>query len=109
MENLKTITNIVRVFLENEPKTRNSDSYLYLKVLEYVSKEEGFALSYMTVPYFLEHMKEYGFPPFESVRRTRQKLQQTYPELAAADSVQTMRHDKEAVYLEYVRDANHDI
>lgn len=109
MENLKTITNIVRVFLENEPKTRNSDSYLYLKVLEYVSKKEGFALSYMTVPYFLEHMKEYGFPPFESVRRTRQKLQQTYPELAAADSVQVMRHDKEAVYLEYVRDANHDI
>ena len=109
MENLKTITNIVRVFLENEPKTRNSDSYLYLKVLEYVSKKEGFALSYMTVPYFLEHMKEYGFPPFESVRRTRQKLQEKYPELAAADSVQAMRHDKEAAYLKYVRDENHDI
>lgn len=109
MENLKTITNIVRVFLETVPKTRNSDSYLYLKVIEYVSKVEGFALSHMTVSCFLEHMDEYGFPPFESVRRTRQRLQQIYPELAAADSVRAMRHEKEAMYLEYVRDANNGI
>ena len=103
MTDLKNTTAIVKAILETEPQTRNSDSYLYLKVLEYISEKEGFALGFMTVPYFLENMKDYGYPPFESVRRTRQKLQATFPELAACPEVEKGRMENEKVYRSFAR------
>ena len=101
MNDLKTTTKLVKAILEEDKRTRSSDSYLYLKVLEHISETEGYALDYMTVPYFLENMKDYGFPPFESVRRTRQKIQETYPELAACGRVKAFRDEKEAEYWAY--------
>ena len=103
MNDLKNTTAIVKAILEKEPQTRNSDSYLYLKVLEYISEKEGFALCFMTVPYFLENMKDYGFPPFESVRRSRQKIQATFPELAACKEVEKARMENEKVYRSFAR------
>lgn len=100
---LITTTNLVKTLLTIDPQTRNSDSYLYLKVLEHTAIQKGIDLSKFPVPYFLTHMKEHGFPPFESVRRSRQKLQRAYPELKACKSVQEARAENEIEFRQYAR------
>ena len=104
MNELKTTTKLVKSILEENKQARNSDSFLYLKVLEHISEKEGFAINYMTVPYFLENMKDYGFPGFETVRRTRQKIQATFPELGACKQVEAMRTANEAEFWAYATD-----
>ena len=99
MSKLKTTTALVRNILEHDTKARNSDSYLYLKVLQNIADREGIDLSKITVPVFLS--EDSVFPPFESVRRSRQKIQATYPELAASDKVRAGRKENEAEYFRY--------
>ena len=103
MSELKNVTKIVRSILEEDKQARNSDSVLYLKVLETIAEKKGLNLYAFSVPYFLDNMKFYGFPPFESVRRTRQKIQQHYPELSADGRVAEMRLVKEEEYRDYAR------
>lgn len=101
MNDLKKISKIVKTILEEDEKARNSDSFLYLKVLDYIAHRDGIFLAGMPVPYFLENMKELNFPPFESVRRTRQRIQQTYPELAASEKVEEYRIANEEKFRAY--------
>lgn len=103
MVDLKTTTSIVKTIMEENEKTRNSDSFLYLKVLDYVGKQKGIDATQWTVSSFLLNMSDCGFPPFESVRRTRQKVQQTYPHLAACEKVTEQRMANEEVYRAYAQ------
>ena len=103
MTELKQTTQIVKAILEQDEQARNSDSFLYLKVLEYIAERKDINLYYIPVPLFLKQMKQYGFPPFESVRRTRQKIQQTHPELCACEKVESMRIVNEEKFLAYAR------
>lgn len=98
---LMTTTNIVKKLLENDPQTRNSDSYLYLKVLGVVEREKNISVNQVPVKKFLMHMAEWGFPPFESVRRARQKLQNTFPELSAKPEIKAARKENEKAVKEY--------
>lgn len=109
VDNLKATAHIVKHVLEEDKRTRNSDSFLYLKVLEYIAERSDCPdLKSLTVPRFLLNMKEYGFPPFESVRRNRQLMQQRYPELAAEDPIDAHRLVNEERMLEYVRGAKYE-
>lgn len=103
MDDLNTTTKIVKHILKTEPHTRNSDSFLYLRVLEYIADQQGLMFPAMTVQYFLTNLSDLPFPGFETVRRTRQKLQADYPDLAANASVKAMRAEKEQEYLNYAR------
>ena len=103
MNDLKTVSKLVKAILEQDEQARNSDSFLYLKVLQYIADREEIFLAAMPVPYFLENMKAYGFPPFESVRRTRQKIQEHHPELAACKKVEEMRMENEKEFRAYAR------
>ncbi len=103
MNNLKTVTAVVRNILENYKQTRNCDGLLYLKVLEHYSYQKNIELRFLSVPTFLTQMDQMGFPGFETVRRARQKLQATYPQLSASETVQGFRADMEAEYREYAR------
>lgn len=103
MDDLNTTTKIVKHILTTNPHTRNSDSFLYLKVLEYIADQQGLMFPAMTVQYFLTNLSDLPFPGFETVRRTRQKLQADYPDLAANTSVKAMRAEKEQEYLKYAR------
>lgn len=105
MTDLKTTTALVEAILENDEMSRNSDSFLYLNVLSVVSKREGIDLNAISVPYFLTDLQGDVFPPFESVRRTRQKIQARRPELSACEKVEKYRAENERVYLEYARGA----
>lgn len=91
---LKNTSDIVKVILQRYPDARNSDDFLYLKVCEYVNG------THISLPFWkvLQERKEYGYPPFESVRRSRQKLQATYPELASSKVVEAQREQNEKIY-----------
>ena len=75
MLDLKNTTALVKSILEQDKQCRNSDSFLYLKVLSVTAKQKGIDLEKMTVPHFLMNRHGAGLPPFESVRRARQKIQ----------------------------------
>ena len=101
MNELMKVNDIVKVILEADKQARNSDSHLYLRVLDYISNRDGIVIANMPVMYFLEHMKGLGFPPFESVRRTRQKIQSENPHLAASRKVKEFRAEQEMEYWAY--------
>lgn len=103
MDNLKTLTSQVKNILETVPETRNSDNRLYYVVCATIGKKNGIDIEKMSMPHFLLHLKDYGMPAFESVRRTRQKIQETYPELAADRDVEAQRELNEEAFLEYAR------
>lgn len=100
---LKNTTALVKAILEENKQARNSDSFLYFQVLKKLGKERGFDLDYVSVTTFLLHMAEWGFPPFESVRRTRQKLQAEFPNLCASEKVAEQRAENEEVYREFAK------
>lgn len=105
MYDLKNTTALVKSILEHDKQCRNSDSFLYLKVLEIVGQKKGIDIHSMSIPYFLINMSGTAFPPFESVRRARQKLQEHHPELAACNAVADFRAVNEDGYREYARGA----
>lgn len=103
MDNLKTTSNLVMHILQIDEYSRNSDNILYYKVLKHIGNQNGIDIDKMSVPHFFLHLKQYGFPQFESVRRTRQKIQASHPELAGNDKTQACRMLNEEKYREYAR------
>ena len=101
---LKNTKALVKAILETDQRARNSDSFLYMKVIEYLDEIHGSNLSKMTVGCFLNNMGILKAPSFETVRRTRQKLQAAFPELASSKAVADQRADNEAKYREFARE-----
>ena len=103
MTDLKHTSDLVKALLIKDEYCRNSDSYLYLKVLSVIADRKGIDLKEITIPHFLTNLHGSEFPIFESVRRTRQKLQEHHPELRACDEVQEVRSENEKEYRAYAR------
>lgn len=74
MKNLKTIEAKVKAILQKNEDARNDDMTLYLIVCNTCLKDAG-AMSFAEV---MEQYKYLGLPSFESVGRTRRKLQAKY-------------------------------
>ena len=100
---LATTTELVLQILKNEPVARNNDNFLYLQVLRATGQKNGVDIDSMSIPRFFCHLKEYGFPAFETVRRTRQKIQSEYPELSANSTVSAGRMLNEEIFRDYAR------
>ena len=100
---LRTTTELVKEVLQKHPKARNSDNELYYWVCAIIGHKNGIDVHKMSMPLFFLHLRENGFPQFETVRRTRQKLQATYPELCGDDNVEGQRKVNEEVFREYAR------
>lgn len=103
MDDLITTTDYVRTILEENEKARNSDNYLYYCIIRKLGKSNGIDIDKMSVTEFFLHMKDYKMPNFETVRRTRQKLQATHPELKACKEVEETRAINEDIYRAYAR------
>lgn len=99
MNELKTLKDMVRQVLIKEPATRNSDDFLYYRICEKINKG-CIGLPFCEV---IMNRKDYGFPSFESVRRTRQKIQAESPELSSTDDIQAMRSTNEKIFREFAR------
>ena len=102
MNDLRTVSGLVTDILENNPQARNSDSFLYLKVLEAVAERDGLPLDNVTVHDFFTKMYS-SFPGSETVRRTRQKAQEKNPALRACDTVADYRAENEKIYRSFAR------
>jgi hypothetical protein len=103
MNDLKSTKALVKAILEQDEKARNSDSYLYFKVINTIADRNNIDLNKITIPAFLLEMSKSHFPPFESVRRTRQKAQAECPDLAACERVAEFRAENEVVYHDFAR------
>lgn len=98
-ERLNTTKALVRSILEQCPDARNSDMRLYYEVCNTLNKnvlEAPFA-------FVILKLDRFNLPPFESVRRARQKVQAEYPWLAASDEVELFRAENEEAYREFAR------
>lgn len=103
MNNITNTARLVRHLLATDKQTRNSDSYLYLKVIEHQAVEKGIDIRNIALVSFLVNSAKWQFAPFETVRRTRQKEQRKHPELAADAPVEAMRDEQEKIFREYAR------
>ena len=104
MHELKKVSQVVKAVLEADERARNSDHYLYLKVLQIMAEPKGININEMPVAVFLLRCNSMLLPPFETVRRTRQKTQEKYPELAASEKVRGHRKANEETFRAYARD-----
>lgn len=96
---LKTTTNLVREILEHDPAARNNDDYLYYVVCSRINDAS------MNLPFceVILNRKSYNLPAFESVRRSRQKMQEKHPELSGESAVEAYRGINEEIFREYAR------
>ena len=94
MNDLKKINDIVYTILLNDEQARNSDAYLFTQVVKHVSP-------FLYLMPFFTAMNDPGMPNYESVRRTRQKIQEQNPELQATEAVKEKREENINTYLEY--------
>ena len=100
MKNIKKTREVVREILEQFPETRDSGNKLFIKVIEHIDSN----LLHRPIEDVLRNSKEYGIPPFESVRRSRQKLQEAYPMLRASKEVEEARAENEQEVRDFVSD-----
>lgn len=103
LDELKTTHDVVLEVLESQPLARNSDNVLSYWVYSVIGKRKGIDIDSMSIPRFFLHMKEFGFPSTETIRRTRQKIQAERPELCAVNEVDYMRKVNEEAFVEYAR------
>lgn len=103
MQDLRTTKALVTSILERDRMARNSDSHLYLRVINTIADKNHIDLTKIPVIDFLLNMSKSPFPPFESVRRSRQKVQHECPWLAASAEVEEARAENEHEYREFAR------
>lgn len=103
MSDIKATSNLVHEILKESEKARNSDNYLLYAVYSTLGRRKGIDIDKMSVPHFFLHLREYGLPTPETIRRTRQKLQATYPDLIATAPIEAMREVKREDYRNYAR------
>ena len=102
---LMTTKDLVKSILEKDEAARNSDNFLYLRVLGVIAEERNIDIYSLPVSKFFMNLSEWGFPPFETVRRTRQFIQSKFPELSANSAVQVFRAENETVFEDFSRGA----
>ena len=104
MKTIRGTANLVWEVLLHSPAARNSDNVLYSIVCEKRLQEKGLTIDKISFKEGLLAQKEYNLPNFETVRRTRQKLQAQFPELTGAKNVMEARAKREKVFREYARE-----
>jgi len=104
MKDLKTIQEKVKAVLTSNAEARNDDMKLYFCVCDYTLSDEGIHIGNMPFETVMKQYRSLGIPCFESVRRTRQKLQAKYPELAGNRQIQKLRAAQEKTYRKYAKE-----
>lgn len=93
---LKRVTPMVKEILIKSVKARNSDAYLYCKVIEKVSKGAS------DRP-FKEVIADTELPKYDTVTRARRKIQNSHPELVGSERVRYYRWANEETFRKYAR------
>lgn len=101
MADLKRLSNKVAYELENYPELRDDDFKLILAIYADFY-EVGTFCSFHDI--MMNHA-DYKLPSFESIRRTRQKLQEKYPgKYAGSENMKKIRDKEFDSFYEYARE-----
>lgn len=100
MSKLQRIEPVVRQVLEENEATR-SDDFLLVAEVYYKLVPESLNLPFGVV---MAGHKTLNVPYFETIRRTRQKLQASYENLRPNKEVQEARVNETAEYINYAID-----
>lgn len=96
MARIDSVKESVFLTLKRYPETRNDDRLLVLRVYEDCFGASG-ADSFESVLFAPD------LPGFETIRRTRQKIQAERPELRADKYVEALRAERETEFREFAR------
>ena len=96
---LEKTNKIVKEILEEYPLARGCDPYLYVTVMT-ILNPDSCNMNFVDV---MLNLKELGLPCFETVRRTRAKIQADNPELKPSKEIQDFRDKNEEIFREYAR------
>lgn len=88
-----TIKQLVHQCLREDKRARNDDDFLYFMVMAKRGLVQNQTLTFW-------NMKK--GPAYESVRRSRQKIQEENPELGSDEDAQLMKNAKEALKGEFI-------
>lgn len=97
MVNILNTHDVVKRLLIENPETRDDD----FKLLYYVYNEYLDNLDTRTFKEVMFCHKLYGLPSFETVRRTRAKIQNESEDLKASAIVKQYRAEQEQMYRDY--------
>ena len=90
---IKSVHRNVELILMADKETRDNDDLLYVTFAEWLG------LTDKTFGTVFTNRKELGLPPYETVRRARQKVQAEHPELRGKRY--KARQEAEEVFREY--------
>lgn len=96
---IRTTRDVVLMLLQERPSTRSSDNQLYFRVCEFINPD----VCYASFAEVFNNYEDYGLPSFETVRRTRQKLQEEDISLKACVEVEEFRKENEKIFREEMR------
>lgn len=99
---------VIKAVLTDQPKTRNSYSFLELAVLKVYAKQRGLSTHDMSVDTLFMNRDKWKFPKAETIRRNCQLIQAKYPELAADEEISAHRLLNQERVREYVRGAKYE-
>ena len=100
MKRLYKVEEIVKGILEEDEETRGDDFLLINEVYKKINPE----VEDMSFAEVMTKHKSLRLPYFETVRRTRQKLQADNEELRPPQEVQDARLNETTEYIEYAID-----
>lgn len=103
MDELRITKQLVHAALKTSEQCRNSDNFLYYVVCKAKLAAKGISIDEISFKDALLRRNELGLPVFESCRRSRQKLQREFPELAGTAEVEAMRVVNEEAYREFAK------
>lgn len=96
---LESIEAMVKEELEICKRSREDDMFLYYRIAVKVAENDVAHLAFCIV---MRNYKELGLPTYESVRRSRQKVQAKFPYLKDPKTA-VRRAESEEDFLRYAR------
>ena len=94
LRELRQVKKTVTKILEKDTRARNDDKYLYLLVVREFNRD---APDY-SLELFLTDSMFKDIPCFETVRRSRQRVQSLRPDLASDKRIKKLRKELEPEY-----------
>lgn len=97
----ENLTNLENRILKTNVDARSDDMMLFLLVCNSFYSNEN-SVGKMPFEVVMKNYKELELPHFESVRRTRAKIQSEHPELACSPECRKARKRMQHLYSNYV-------
>ena len=101
MDNLTTVSALVKEVLETVPDSRDSDNLLFFLVCKRILADQSIDIETMEFGKLFLSLKGFGLPQVESVGRCRRKLQHEFPELQCSQQVAMHRAERMNSFTEY--------